>query len=119
LSRDPLVIKATRIDTIRGLVDLMDLAYDSAPRLTAPMLLLYGAHDQVIPPKSVRQMIASLPAASSQRRIAYYENGYHMLLRDLDATVVQRDVESWIADRAAPLPSGADRDVPRLLAAGR
>src|SRR5260370_1286892 len=33
LSRDPLVIKETRVDTIYGLVDLMDAALDSAPLL--------------------------------------------------------------------------------------
>ena len=35
LSRDPLVIKATRVDTVKGLVDLMDLALASASHLRA------------------------------------------------------------------------------------
>ena len=43
LARDPLVIKATRVDTIYGLVDLMDAALASAPRLDAPMFVMYGA----------------------------------------------------------------------------
>ncbi|MGH7032020.1 MAG: alpha/beta fold hydrolase, partial [Stellaceae bacterium] len=38
LARDPLVIKATRVDTIWGLVNLMDAALASAPRLHAPLL---------------------------------------------------------------------------------
>ncbi len=33
LSRDPLVIKETRVDTIYGLVNLMDAALAAAPRL--------------------------------------------------------------------------------------
>ncbi len=119
LSRDRLVIKETRVDTIEGLVDLMDQAFAAAPHVTERMLLLYGKRDQVIPLEPIRDMIASLPPATAgKRRIAWYENGYHMLLRDLDAAVVENDVESWIADPAAPLPSGADRDATGLYVGG-
>jgi alpha-beta hydrolase superfamily lysophospholipase len=45
LFEDPLVIKATRIDTIYGLVDLMDAATAVAPRLKLPTLVLYGANE--------------------------------------------------------------------------
>ncbi len=83
------------------------------------MLLLYGAHDEIIPPAPVRQMIGELPKDTARRsRIAYYDNGYHMLMRDLEAKLVLDDIASWIADRAAPLPSGADRNTLQLLAAG-
>ena len=65
-------------------------------------------------------MIAHLPpAAADARRIAWYPQGYHMLLRDLDAPLVMKDVAAWIADRATPLPSGADRRVAALMAARR
>ena len=116
LSRDPLVIKETRVDTIEGLVDLMDLALDAAPRLHQRLLVLYGQHDEVIPPEPVRLMIAALPRGT--RRVAWYRDGYHMLLRDLDAPLVLRDIESWVADSAAPLPSGADKAEPRVIAGG-
>jgi alpha-beta hydrolase superfamily lysophospholipase len=111
LGRDPLVIKATRVDTIYGLVNLMDMALAAAPRLKEPMLLLYGQRDEIIPAAPVRLFIEHLPPAPPgvDRRVAWYGNGYHMLLRDLEAPMVARDVESWIADREAPLPSGADR----------
>jgi acylglycerol lipase len=119
LGRDPLVIKATRVDTIKGLVDLMDEALDAAPYLRGPTLLLYGAHDEIIPPDPIRQFVADLPKeGAGERRIAYYEKGYHMLLRDLEAPLVMRDVESWIADSKAPLPSGADRDALAFLSEG-
>jgi acylglycerol lipase len=119
LSRDPLVIKATRIETIKGLVDLMDQALDAAPYLRGPTLLLYGAHDELIPPTPMRQFVDGLPKeGAGQRRIAYYANGYHMLLRDLGGPLVMHDVESWIDDRKAPLPSGADRDALAFLNEG-
>ncbi len=51
------------------------------------------------------------------KRIALYEGGWHLLYRDLQAEIVHRDVAAWIADRNAPLPSGADaRDAARSLA---
>ncbi|MGE5503447.1 MAG: lysophospholipase [Actinomycetota bacterium] len=109
LSRDPLVIKATRVDAIHGLVDLMDDAFAVAPRLTLPALVLYGAKDEVIPPNPTWDMIASLPGLGRTQKVAYYDHGYHMLLRDLEAERVLADVVAWINDPAAPLPSGADR----------
>jgi alpha-beta hydrolase superfamily lysophospholipase len=112
LARDPLVIKDTRIDTIWGLVNLMDAALASAPRLRAPLLLMYGAEDEVIPKRPIRRFVRALPPDSRGRRIfAYYEHGYHMLLRDLEGPAVIADVAGWVLAPGAPLLSGADRGV--------
>ena len=62
LGRDPLFIKETRVDTIWGLVNLMDAALASAPRLHVPLLILYGARDEIIPKDAMRQFMRSLPA---------------------------------------------------------
>jgi alpha-beta hydrolase superfamily lysophospholipase len=109
LGRDPMVIKGARVDAIHGLVDLMDRTIEAAPRLAAPTLLLYGAHDAVIPANPLREFVAKLPAAGVGRdRLAYYRQGYHMLLRDLEGPLVAGDVASWVLNRAAALPSHAD-----------
>jgi len=118
LGRDPLVIKETRIDAIKGLVDLMDDAQAAAPGLHTPMLFLYGDFDELIPRDSTRHFLAALPA-DQPRRIAFYPKGYHMLLRDLHADVVRRDVEAWVANPEIALPSGADRHAQDMLAATR
>jgi acylglycerol lipase len=107
LAKDPLVEKGARVDTIYGLVNLMSDALVAAPRLTAPTLLMYGAHDQIVPPVAIRDFAARLPARPRDR-LAYYPDGYHLLLRDLDGAVVAGDVASWISDRRAALPSRAD-----------
>jgi alpha-beta hydrolase superfamily lysophospholipase len=110
LGRDPLVIKKTRVATIWGLVNLMDAALASAPRLRVPLLMMYGAHDEIIPKLSIRQFVRALPHDPSDRRVlAYYRHGYHMLLRDLDGPMVAADVAGWVLDPGAPLLSGADR----------
>ncbi|MBV8507183.1 MAG: lysophospholipase [Alphaproteobacteria bacterium] len=110
LSRDPLVIKETRVDTIYGLVDLMDAALDSASLLDAPLLVMYGAKDEIVPKTPIRRFVSSLPPECRRgARLAWYKDGYHMLLRDLEGPVVAADVASWVLAPAAPLPSGADR----------
>ncbi len=106
-NRDPLVIKATRVDTINGLFDLMSAALNAAPRLTLPALILYGTHEQILPKGAIRRMLSALPKA--RWRLAVYPNGWHMLLRDRQGSVVIQDILAWIGDANAPLPSGADR----------
>ncbi len=61
-------------------------------------------------------MLDRLPAAPG-RRIAVYENGYHMLLRDLQGEVVWTDMAAWMRDQTAPLPSGTDRVDPQAALA--
>ena len=114
LSRDPRVIKATRVDAIYGVVGLMDRALAAAANVRLPVLLLYGEKDRIIPKKPTLAVLQRLPEA--RRRVALYREGWHMLLRDLQRAVVHRDVAAWIADRSAPLPSGADRRDIKLLA---
>jgi acylglycerol lipase len=109
LGRDPMVIKGARVDTLHGLVDLMDRTIEAAPGLKAPIFLLYGAHDAVIPADPMRAFVAALPAdAVRNDRFGYYRQGYHMLLRDLEGPRVAADVAAWVLDRATALPSHAD-----------
>jgi acylglycerol lipase len=118
-SRDPLVIKATRIDTIYGLVNLMDAAVAAAPKLRAPLLVMSGKEDQIIPRGATRHFLRALPAdPGDHRSLAFYPHGYHMLLRDLDGPLVIADVAGWMLDPGAPLLSGADRSAAQALLHG-
>lgn len=109
LARDVRVIKGARFDTLYGLVNLMDLALESAPNVRGPLLYLYGEKDDIVRAKPTLALVGRIPAQG--RRVGMYENGYHMLLRDLQADVVREDVAAWMLDREAPLPSGADSHV--------
>jgi acylglycerol lipase len=109
LGRDPLVIKETRVDAIYGLTDLMESAYLNGPALTGTSLLLYGEHDDVIPPAPACGLLASLPHGGALHwRAVLYSDGYHMLLRDLQAGVVYQDLLVWIENPSASLPSGME-----------
>jgi alpha-beta hydrolase superfamily lysophospholipase len=105
LGRDPLVIKETRIDTIYGLVGLMDKAYESGSRIRKPVLYLYGKKDELVPREPTLDVARGIPGPV---RFADYDNGWHMLLRDRQRERVWRDIESWIASRRRSLPSGEE-----------
>ena len=104
LRADPLVIKHTRIDAMWGLVNLMDSALRGSANLATPALVLYGAKDQLISAGPAAEMILQL---AEDIPVALYENGWHMLLRDLQAETVLNDIVAWITDPSAELPSGA------------
>lgn len=113
LGRDPFVIKKTRIDTLYGLVGLMDRAYDAAPEINVPVLLLYGAKDEIVPARSVAAAFGAMREAHVNVTAACYPAGYHMLLRDLEREIVWRDIAAWMENRNAPLPSGHTGDLRR------
>jgi acylglycerol lipase len=115
LSRDPLVIKSPRVDLVWGLVNAMDGALEAAPKLKGPMLIAYGARERVVPPSIMRMLARRIPDDPTIK-FAVYDEGYHLLLRDLQAGRVQQDVLSWMLDPQAPLPSGADKRATIFLA---
>jgi alpha-beta hydrolase superfamily lysophospholipase len=119
LGRDPLIIKETRIDTIYGLTDLMEKALVNGAALEMPALILYGEHDEIIPPKPFCRLLKNLPDRdTSHWRLVLYADGYHMLSRDLQGEVVIRDMLTWIRNQQSGLPSGQEviHDTSRLSA---
>jgi acylglycerol lipase len=117
LSTDPLTIHETRVDTLRGLVNLMDGALASARYFTGPALFLYGGKDQLVPDHATHAAWRALEAAHDPLvRVAYYPRDYHLLLRDLGRAAPIGDAISWIRDPMAPLPSHADEAAREWLA---
>ncbi|MGQ0742547.1 MAG: lysophospholipase [Alphaproteobacteria bacterium] len=102
LARDPFYQRRARVDAVYGLVTLMDEAYDAASRVNSPpVLFLYGEKDEIVPREPVQEVARVLDGA----RVAIYPNGYHMLLRDLQAENVWKDVARWVAANGATATS--------------
>jgi alpha-beta hydrolase superfamily lysophospholipase len=117
LGRDPWIIKATRVETLYGLTDLMDEAFNSATRLRGNTLMLYGEKDEIIPkPPTYAFLQKFLAADATQKTVAFYQQGYHMLLRDLQAPTAWKDIAAWIGNKPEKLPSGADTRAREVLA---
>lgn len=102
---DPHMTYRHRIDQVYGLVDLMENAHFAARNLPRdlPILASYGARDIVVPQNGVERTSKWL---GPNVRTVYYPNGYHMLLRDLQAERVHADYLAFMQDPAAALPSG-------------
>lgn len=105
LGRDPLVIKETRIGTIYGLVGLMDEGAAAASSISLPVLLMYGAKDEIVPADPVATALEKMKGKTGFTAMCY-PNGWHMLMRDLEREIVWRDLAAWMADPRAKLPSG-------------
>jgi alpha-beta hydrolase superfamily lysophospholipase len=116
LGRDPWVIKATRIETVYGLTDLMDDAFNSATLLHGNTLMLYGEKDEIIPKKPTYAFLQKFLATdATEKTVAFYQQGYHMLLRDLQAPTAWKDIAAWISNKPNKLPSGADNRARQVL----
>lgn len=114
LGKDKHMLRGARVEAIWGVVNLMDAAAAAAPRARVPTLLLYGERDEIVPRKPIRAVIARLPRPRT--KVAVYAEGWHMLLRDRQASVVLNDIAVWLRNPRAALPSGADRrDVAAIL----
>lgn len=103
---DPFVQKSNRIDSVYGVVSIMEEADQKIANIPAriPTLMLYGAKDEIIPPEGVERAVQRMPA---HVETAYYVNGYHMLMNDLQAEKVWSDILAFIRKPDSPLPSNA------------
>jgi len=111
LREDPLVIHRTRVDVLWGLADLMDAATLEPLTPGVPTLVLYGAHDEIVPAGPMCSWLETLPA-SDDWQVAHYPSGWHLLTRHLDAARVLADLDAWFERPGASLPSGADTGQP-------
>ncbi|MBK5929279.1 alpha/beta hydrolase [Halochromatium salexigens] len=111
MGRDPLVIKATRIEALWGVTNVMDQAVtwpDSRrhPDGQPPTLILYGERDSIIPARAFCRFIDAVPLDAAALRLLLYAEGWHMLPRDLQGARVRADIATWLLDPSAALPSG-------------
>lgn len=104
LSTDPLTLRKTRFDTLRGLVNLMDASLDAAAQFTAPGLFLYGGHDELVPADATLTMWRRLPPQAIR---AFYPEGYHLLTRDLHRDIPNADIAAYIVDGTRPTAAEA------------
>ena len=111
LREDPLVIQSTRVDALWGVADLMDEVTSDPTAPPVPALVLYGAHDEIVPAQPTCAWLESLNASDAWQ-IALYPSGWHLLTRDRNAALVLADLAAWFDRPGSGLPSGADTGDP-------
>jgi alpha-beta hydrolase superfamily lysophospholipase len=100
MRKDTLLIRATRMDAVSGLVDLMDDAVAAAPVFDpGPALLLWAGRDDLVPGSATSAFVQRLPPAPPARRTLRHEpGGYHLLLRDTGRAARARAIGLWLDD---------------------
>ena len=98
LGADPLVIKETRTKAILGATRIMGEAWRASKKTGGVVFVGIGEKDEIIPVKSQRKAARRL---CGDVLVKQYENGWHLLLRDLQAQTVWNDIAMWVAQKGA------------------
>jgi alpha-beta hydrolase superfamily lysophospholipase len=95
---DPLTIHAPRVDNVAGLEQLMGQAQAACARFNKPALILYGGHDQLIPPNAMQACWSAIPP-NAPVTLAFYPPDYHLIERDLERATPDADIVNYILGR--------------------
>jgi alpha-beta hydrolase superfamily lysophospholipase len=112
---DPLTIHAPRVDDVAGLVALMGQAQAACAAFRQPALILYGGHDQLVPPDAMRDCWNAIPSTAPVI-LAFYPPDYHLIPRDLERATPSADILAYIQGRG--LPSSAPSQATIFLSGG-
>mgnify|MGYP004710677485 FL=1 len=100
---DPLTQHSSTVHPLAGLTHLMTAAFNAAPHIRTPMLMVFGGRDQFVLPPYTARFLKRLHAAV---RLDEFPTAHHLISRDKRITA--QDVASWILTPDQALPSGGD-----------
>ena len=91
---DALVHSKVSARLLNSMLEAMTYSHDHAPRLTIPVLMLVAEEDHLVDPAGSKRFSARLAPAVSTA--IYYENFYHEIFNELEATRVFDDLRTWL-----------------------
>ncbi|HEX7426795.1 MAG TPA: alpha/beta hydrolase [Mycobacterium sp.] len=105
VSRDPAVVAAYNADPLvhhgklpagiaRALIDVGETMPQRATALTAPLLVVHGEQDKLIPVAGSRHLVECV--GSTDVHLKVYPELYHEVFNEPERAVVLDDVASWI-----------------------
>jgi len=108
ISRDPAVVAAYNADPLvyhgkvpagvgRALLQVGETMPQRAPALTAPLLVVHGSADRLIPVEGSRRLVGSV--GSDDVDLKVYPGLYHEVFNEPEQDQVLGDVVSWILNR--------------------
>jgi alpha-beta hydrolase superfamily lysophospholipase len=108
ISRDPAVVEAYWTDPLvfhgrvpagvgRALLQVGDTMPQRAPALTAPLLVVHGSADRLIPVDGSRRLVECVGSTDVELKI--YPGLYHEVFNEPERDQVLDDVVSWITRR--------------------
>jgi alpha-beta hydrolase superfamily lysophospholipase len=108
ISRDPEVVEAYNADPLvyhgrvpaglgRALLQVGETMPQRAPALTAPLLVVHGSDDKLIPVEGSRRLVACVGSTDVELKI--YPGLYHEVFNEPERNQVLDDVVGWINKR--------------------
>jgi alpha-beta hydrolase superfamily lysophospholipase len=108
ISRDPEVVEAYNTDPLvyhgrvpagigRALLQVGETMPQRAPALTAPLLVVHGSDDRLIPVEGSRRLVECV--GSTDVTLKVYPGLYHEVFNEPERNQVLDDVVSWITAR--------------------
>lgn len=108
VSRDPAVVAAYNADPLvhhgkvpagigRALIEVGETMPQRAAALTAPLLVVHGEHDKLVPAQGSQQLVECV--GSTDVHLKVYPQLYHEVFNEPEQAVVLDDVASWIEVR--------------------
>jgi alpha-beta hydrolase superfamily lysophospholipase len=108
ISRDPAVVEAYNTDPLvyhgkvptgigRALLQVGETMPQRAPALTAPLLVVHGSDDRLIPVEGSRRLVECV--GSTDVTLKVYPGLYHEVFNEPERDQVLDDVVSWILER--------------------
>jgi len=108
ISRDPAVVAAYNADPLvyhgkvptgvgRAMLQVGETMEQRAPSLTAPLLVVHGSDDRLIPVEGSRRLVGSV--GSDDVELKVYPGLYHEVFNEPEQDQVLGDVVSWILNR--------------------
>jgi alpha-beta hydrolase superfamily lysophospholipase len=108
ISRDPAVVEAYRTDPLvyhgrvpagigRALLQVGETMPQRAPALTAPLLVVHGSDDRLIPVDGSRRLVECVGSTDVELKV--YPGLYHEVFNEPERDQVLDDVVSWITKR--------------------
>jgi alpha-beta hydrolase superfamily lysophospholipase len=108
ISRDPAVVAAYNADPLvyhgkvpagvgRALIEVGETMPQRAPALTAPLLVVHGSDDRLIPVDGSRRLVECVGSADVELKV--YPGLYHEVFNEPERDQVLGDVVSWISKR--------------------
>jgi alpha-beta hydrolase superfamily lysophospholipase len=105
VSRDPDVVAAYENDPLvhhgklpagigRALIGVGETMPQRAPALTAPLLVVHGGQDKLIPVKGSRRLMEFVGSKDTELKV--YPELYHEVFNEPERAVVLDDVAAWI-----------------------
>ncbi|WP_144207431.1 alpha/beta hydrolase [Mycobacterium tilburgii] len=108
ISRDPEVVAAYQADPLvyhgkvpagvgRAMLQVGETMPQRAPALTAPLLVVHGEQDRLVPVAGSRRLIECVGSADVTLKV--YPGLYHEVFNEPERDQVLADVVGWITDR--------------------